>query len=130
MTPDRRTEILGALLLAGVALTHALVARDEDARYIVVLFALLAAATLLLATLLVLGRASGFARPAAGSVCAIAIAGYLLSRTVGLPQMDDDVSNWGAPLGIAALVCETGVIAVAVRSAVRGTRPGATSVAR
>src|SRR4051794_20957464 len=119
MTTHRRIRILAALLLAGVALTHVLEARDEEARYIVVLFWLLAAALVVLAGLLAVGRATRFAWPAASALCIAAIAGYVLSRTVGLPQMDDDISNWSEPLGIAALACEAGFLALALQQSLQ-----------
>jgi H+/Cl- antiporter ClcA len=119
MTGQRRIQILTALLLAGVALTHVLQARHEEARYIVVLFGLLAAAALVPASLLALGRAGGFAPSAAFGLCLAAIAGYVVSRTAGLPQMDDDISNWTDPLGIAALACELGVVGLAFQQALQ-----------
>lgn len=107
---------LGSLLLIGVALTHIIEAREEEARYIVVLFVLLAAATVALAGCLALRAALTPAWAAAALLCATAIAGYVVSRAAGLPQMADDISNWGEPVGIAALACEAGVIALAARA--------------
>src|SRR4051794_12790639 len=119
MTTHRRIRILAALLLVGVAGTHVLEGRGEEARYIVVLFGLLAAATLGLGALLALRPATRFARPGASALCIAAIAGYVLSRTVGLPQMDDDISNWSEPLGIAALACEAGFLALALQQSLQ-----------
>jgi hypothetical protein len=119
MTGQRRIQILAALLLAGVALTHVLQARNEEARYIVVLFGLLAAAALVLASLLALGRATALGSSAAAALCVAAIAGYVVSRTAGLPQMEDDISNWTDPLGIAALACELGVVGLALKQALQ-----------
>ena len=42
-----------------------------------------------------------------------AIAGFTLTRTVGLPQATEDIGNWSEPLGLAALFVEGAVIAVA-----------------
>ncbi|MEO7132374.1 MAG: hypothetical protein ABIZ07_13465, partial [Dermatophilaceae bacterium] len=39
-------------------------------------------------------------------VAALALVGYFLSRTIGLPQMGDDIGNWGEPLGILAIISE------------------------
>jgi hypothetical protein len=44
---------------------------------------------------------------------ASAIAGFVLTRTIGLPQAHGDVGNWSEPLGLAALFTEGAVIAVA-----------------
>jgi hypothetical protein len=41
-----------------------------------------------------------------------AIAGYVISRTVGLPQSADDIGNWSEPLGLASLFVEGSVVAV------------------
>jgi len=41
-----------------------------------------------------------------------AIAGYVLTRTIGLPQDADDVGNWGEPLGMASLFVEGLVVAL------------------
>jgi hypothetical protein len=47
-------------------------------------------------------------------VAAGAFAGYVLSRTTGLPGATDDVGNWTEPLGLASLVVEGCVVAVAL----------------
>ncbi len=41
------------------------------------------------------------------------LAGFVLSRTTGLPQAHDDVGNWGEPLGIASMFVEGSLIALA-----------------
>jgi hypothetical protein len=41
-----------------------------------------------------------------------AIAGYVLTRTVGLPQAMDDIGNWGEPLGMASLFVEGSLVAL------------------
>jgi hypothetical protein len=41
-------------------------------------------------------------------------AGYVINRTVGLPQATDDIGNWTEPLGLASLLVEGFVIAIAV----------------
>jgi hypothetical protein len=53
-----------------------------------------------------------------GGVAGLAVIGYLLSRTVGLPQIGDDVGNWSDPLGTAALLTE-GLVVVLAASALR-----------
>jgi hypothetical protein len=40
-----------------------------------------------------------------------AIAGYVVSRTTGLPNATGDVGNWGEPLGVASLFVEGTVVA-------------------
>jgi hypothetical protein len=58
-------------------------------------------------------------------VSAAALAVYALSRGVGLPQLGDDVGDWGEPLGVVAVVC-VGVLlgcSVARLLAPRSTEP-------
>src|SRR5581483_10145824 len=42
----------------------------------------------------------------AGGLAAATLAGYCLSRTVGLPAATDDIGNWTETLGILSLVAE------------------------
>jgi len=42
----------------------------------------------------------------AGAVALLPLIGYLLSRSVGLPQLEDHVGDWLNPAGVASLVCE------------------------
>lgn len=48
-----------------------------------------------------------------GGACLLAVIAYLLSRTVGLPLMADDVGNWLETLGVVSVVTETGVVLLA-----------------
>ena len=53
-----------------------------------------------------------------------AIAGYTLTRTVGLPQAMDDIGNWSEPLGMASLFVEGSLVALsgAVLAGLSGAR--------
>ena|SRR5215212_1728309 len=42
----------------------------------------------------------------AGLTCLAAAVAFLASRTIGLPQIGDDVGNWTEPLGLPALASE------------------------
>ncbi len=42
-----------------------------------------------------------------------AIVGFVLTRTVGLPQATEDIGNWSEPLGLAALFVESALVTVA-----------------
>jgi hypothetical protein len=44
----------------------------------------------------------------------LAIAGYVASRSVGLPQIGDDVGNWGEPLGVVAIAAEALMVVAGV----------------
>jgi hypothetical protein len=48
-----------------------------------------------------------------GAVCFAAVVAFLASRTVGLPQIGDDVGNWTEPLGIPAVASEVLMVALA-----------------
>jgi hypothetical protein len=105
--------------LAGVACTHAsdLPEHVDDARYMGGLFCLLIIGCCVAGmALAVMPRA----RPAwllTGLLCLTTIAGYVVSRSVGLPQMSDHVGQWTEPAGIASLVFEALVVAVSAAAA-------------
>lgn len=84
----------------------------REAPYVGVLFAVLTTACLVLAVLLVLSD-SAVVWAATGLATLLAVAAFLLSRTVGLPQLADDIGNWTEPLGLPALLAETAALVVA-----------------
>jgi hypothetical protein len=51
---------------------------------------------------------------AVSAIAATTLAGYVLSRTTGLPGARDDIGDWANPLGLAALAVEAALVAVAV----------------
>jgi len=118
MAEEVRIRLVAAALLMGVAVTHVLDLPDklEEAPYMAVLFILLIVASLALMLLLIAGRAAPEVRAISGLVCALTVVGYVLSRTIGLPQIEDHVGQWGDPIGVASLVCEFGVIALVLRN--------------
>lgn len=83
-----------------------------EAPYIGALFIALSTACLILAMLLTfLDNAMVWA--ATGVVSVLALIAFLASRTVGLPQLDDDIGNWTDPLGYLNLAVEVLTVAVA-----------------
>jgi hypothetical protein len=48
----------------------------------------------------------------AGGVAAGPLVGFVLTRTIGLPQATDDIGNWGEPLGVAAVSVEIALLAI------------------
>ena len=100
--------------LVAVAVLHVAAAGDEweDARGLFWLFIALAAACLIVAGRLAFGL-DRWARPAVLVLALTPIAGYILSRSTGLPGASDDVGDWGNALGIASLVVEAGLVALA-----------------
>ena len=98
-------------LLVPAALTtaaaHLPVTEDHfhEAPYLGVLFVVLEVAAVAVAVLL--RRRGGTHRyAAAAAVGGLAIAAYVWSRSVGLPQVHDDVGHWAEPLAIVALAAE------------------------
>ena len=99
--------------LAGVALIHLIDLPDklEETPYVGWMYigAIVGSLTLAGALILTTHRRVWAATGAlAGSV----IAGYVLSRTTGLPNAGGDIGNWGEPLGIASLLVEGCLVAL------------------
>ena len=67
-----------------------------------------------LAILLASGREAAIVWPLAGVVAALPLSGYVLSRSVALPQLEDHVGDWLNPAGIASLVFESILVALSV----------------
>jgi hypothetical protein len=111
---DGIVRALAVIGLAGIALIHLLDLPDtlRETPYLGALYLALMAGCGVLAAALVRGSASSAWRAAAG-LSASVIAGYVLSRTTGLPAAGDDVGNWTEPLGMASLFAEGAVVALA-----------------
>jgi hypothetical protein len=102
---------LGAAAVTGVALIHFVDLFDKfkETPYVGLLFLGLIAGSLWAARRLVLvGDNPGWL--VAGGLAAATVAGYTLSRTVGLPAATDDVGNWGEALGLASLFVEGALV--------------------
>jgi hypothetical protein len=110
---DVATRATAAVGLAGIALIHLLDSVDtwSETRYLFWMYVALMVACVVLAgaVLHAPGRAVWLA---VGGLAVLVIAGYVLSRTTGLPDADDDVGNWTEPLGLASLFVEGCVVAV------------------
>ena len=50
----------------------------------------------------------------AATICLAAVSAYLVSRSVGMPGMPDDVGDWANPLGLISVVSETLVALLAL----------------
>lgn len=82
----------------------------REAPYAGVLFLCLSAAAAVLAAVLVTTNDER-AWLATAALSAGAVLAYLLSRSVGLPSLGDDVGDWLNPLGVAAVVVEAAAMA-------------------
>ena len=116
MSASPITRPLAVACLIGVAVTHLVDLSDklEEAHYMAAMFCALIAASLVLAGALAAGYRVGPALVAAGTLSALTIAGYVLSRTVGLPQLEDHVGMWTDPAGVASLVFEGTLVVLAL----------------
>jgi cytochrome bd-type quinol oxidase subunit 2 len=112
-----------AVGLAGVAVIHAVdsVGKWSEVPYMFWMYMALIVGALAVAGAVLFTR-SRAALAAAILVAASAFVGYVLSRTTGLPNATDDIGNWTEPLGLASLVVEGCVVAVAL-AALRAIRP-------
>lgn len=102
-----------AVGLAGVGLIHLLdsIGKYSETRYIFWMYLGLMVSSLLVAGALLITR-SRAAWYAAALLAASAIAGYVINRTVGLPNATADIGNWTEPLGLAALFVEGCVVVI------------------
>ena len=95
----------------------------SETPYIGVGFLLLSIAGFLLAQLLV-SNDSPAVWFSTAVVAALAMIGYILSRTTGLPQLHDYIGSWGYPLGVVSLVGEGTMLLAALLHIQRIRRAG------
>ncbi|HEU5045962.1 MAG TPA: hypothetical protein VFT75_17710 [Nocardioidaceae bacterium] len=93
----------------------------EEAPYIGYLFVALTVVCFALALVIAVADTAAV-WAVSGVVTALAVGAYLLSRSVALPQIGDDVGNWLEPLGVVAIVFE-GLTAGLAVAALRRARP-------
>ncbi|MEO8906731.1 MAG: hypothetical protein ABI310_01515 [Microbacteriaceae bacterium] len=84
-----------------------------EAPYIGALFVALSAACITLAILLIV-RDNALVWAATGATSLLALIAFLISRTVGLPQIADDIGNWSDPLGYWNIAVEILAVVVAI----------------
>jgi hypothetical protein len=119
--PSTRATTVG---LAGIAIIHAVdgVGKWSETRYLFWMYMALILAAIVTAAGVRFSHAPRWLLAAAGLAASV-FAGYVVNRTVGLPQATDDIGNWIEPLGLASLLVEAFVIAVALGGH-RAARPG------
>jgi hypothetical protein len=112
---DAAVRATTAIGLGGVAVIHAVdgVGKWSETRYIFWLYMALIAAAVVTAAGVLFSHSPRWLLAAAG-LAASAFAGYVINRTVGLPQATGDIGNWTEPLGLASLLVEGFVTAVAL----------------
>ena len=107
--PSRTVTIIG---LSGIGLIHLLDSVDtySETRWLFWAYVALMASTIIVGGAL-LHRPDARWFAAAALLAATPIAGFILSRTTGLPGADDDIGVWTEPLGLASLWVEGAVLA-------------------
>lgn len=113
----RRTAIAAGAALAGVAATHAADLPDKliQAPYLAVLFALTIFSSLALAAVILARRAGPLTWAACGALSLAALAGYAVSRSAGLPDIEDHVGHWLEPAAVAAALYELFLVGLSAR---------------
>lgn len=101
--------------LVGLAVIHALdsVGKWSEVRYVFWLYMAACVGALVVGGWVLFTR-SRLSLLAAAALAASVLAGYVVSRTVGLPNAADDIGNWTEPLGLASMVIEASIVAVAL----------------
>lgn len=107
------TRAVAAVGLAGIALIHLIdgIGKYSETRYLFWMYIALMISSLVLAGAL-LHHGGRIVWAATGGLAVSAILGYVINRTVGLPNATDDIGNWAEPLGLAALFVEGSVVAL------------------
>lgn len=104
---------VAALLVVSAAHIPVIPAHLHEAPYIGILFILLAVASFVLAGVLTFHDVTA-AYVLTAVVMALALAAYVISRTLGLPLIGDDVGNWLEPLGVVSIIGEIIACAAAI----------------
>lgn len=106
---------VGFVGLLAIALIHLLdvISKFDEAPYLGVMYVALMLASLAVAAL-ILHTGSPRAWILAGALAAATLVGFILSRTTGLPGATDDIGNWSEGLGLASMLVEASVIALAL----------------
>ncbi|MEA2457273.1 MAG: hypothetical protein QOC95_245 [Thermoleophilaceae bacterium] len=107
----RAVAIVGLL---GVGLIHLLdsIGKYSEVRYVFWMYIALILGTIVVSGAL-LHRESRVTWAATGLLAASALVGFIVNRTVGLPNAMDDIGNWTEPLGLASLFVEGCLVALA-----------------
>jgi hypothetical protein len=113
-TTNMARRIVLSVLVLGIGLIHLLdlPGKWEETRWMGTGYLGLIAASLIVADLL-LRRHNPLVLLLCAGVAAGPLAGFVLTRTVGLPGATDDIGNWLEPLGLASLFVEGATLLLA-----------------
>lgn len=111
---DMAARATTAVGLLGIGLIHLIdsIGKYHETRYIFWMYVALILGCLVTAGAVLFTR-SRLALLAAAGLAASALAGYVVNRTVGLPNATGDIGNWTEPIGLASVFVEGAVVAVA-----------------
>ena len=101
--------------LGGIAAVHAVdaVGKWSETRYVFWMYIAVILGTIAVGAWTLFTR-SRTALLAAAGLAASVLLGYVVNRTVGLPNATDDIGNWTEPLGLASMVIEAATVLVSV----------------
>jgi hypothetical protein len=113
---DAVARVLGAVGLLGIALIHLLdvIGKFSETPYLGWMYVGAIVAAIGLAAWLVVKGSSRAVWAATGGLALAILAGFVLSRTTGLPDATDDIGNWSEGLGLASMFVEAAVAALSV----------------
>ena len=102
-----------AVGLGGNAVLHAVdaVGKWSETRYMFWMYMALILGCFVLSAAVLFQRSRATFLAASGLAATVMI-GFIVNRTVGMPQAMDDIGNWTEPLGLASLVVEGMVLTV------------------
>lgn len=111
----RGATVIGLLSIALIHLLD-LPGKWDEVRYLGVGYVLVIAASLVLAEI-ISTRDDKSAMYASAALAAAVLIGFIVNRTVGMPNAKDDIGNWSEPLGLASLFVEAITVWVTARGA-------------
>ena len=122
---DAARALVGAGLL-GIGLIHLLDLRSkfDETPYLGILYVALILGCVAVAGLLAF-RWSARLWAAAALLAGLPLAGYIVSRSVGLPGAKDDIGNWLEPLGLASLFVEAVTLILCLAATTRASSDAA-----
>lgn len=90
----------------------------REAAYMGILFVVLSAACVMLASVAISWDAP-VVYALSALTCGLAVLGYAATRLVAFPLLSDDVGNWFEPLGVLSVASETAVVIAALAALAR-----------
>ena len=111
----RGATVVGLLAIALIHLLD-LPGKWAETRYLGVGYVLVIGASLVLAEI-ISTRDDKRAMYASAALSAMVLIGFVVNRTVGMPNATEDIGNWGEPLGLASLFVEAITVWVTARGA-------------